>query len=166
VTRDRDPEQLNFGAPGRITVEVPHGEIFYRLEPSGVFHISVAFENIGAGVAAIIGAETVPAVPGEIRVSRHFVPVDATVRVIISIQTSEPEGEPFRSQTWALKEAFAVLIHYTDASGQQTMTSRASIAQAATRAPWVREIAVFRAGQSTPIAIGGGSIKTSNLWLR
>ncbi len=164
-TADSPPELLNFGAPGRITVEVGHGEFFYRLEPSGVFHLSVAFENIGSGVAAIVGAETKPATPGEIRVSRHFVPVDATARVIISIQTSEAEGKRFLSQMWAL-EGFAVLIHYTDASGRQPMTSRASIGQAATRAPWIKEIAIFRQGEPTPIAIGDGSRTTSNLWLR
>lgn len=154
--RESDPEDLLFGAPGRISVQVAHGALFYQGEGSGAFHLSVAFENIGAGVAAVVGAGTEPAVPGDIYVSRKFVPVGAMVRVNLSILTEVSGGERFRDQWWAM-EGFSVVIRYTDAGGKQPLITRASIGQAATQAPWVKEIAVFREGESTPIAIGRGS---------
>lgn len=155
-TREGDQEELLFGAPGRISVQVAQGELFYQGEGSDTFYLSVAFENIGAGVAAIVGAETDPAVPGDINVSRKFVPVGAIVRVNLSVLTELPGAERFRDQWWAIK-GFSVLIRYADTNGKQTLTSTASIGQAATQAPFVKEIAVFREGDSTPIAIGRGS---------
>lgn len=149
-------ETLLFGAPGRISPRVPRGALFYTHERPGAFHFSVAFENVGAGVAAVTGADVDPDVSAGVHISRKFVPVGALVRVNVSVLTELPEAEQFRDQFWAMG-GVTVSVHYTDANGKQPLMTRAVITQAATQGPWVHEIAVFREGRAKPIAVGQGS---------
>lgn len=149
-------ERLLFGAPGRISVDVPSGTLSFQGAGSGAFHLSVPFENIGAGVAAVVAAETAPSLPGDIYVSRKFVPVGEIVRVNISVLTDLPGAERFKDQWWAM-DGLDITLRYTDANGQQELASRASIAQYATQSPFIQEIAVFSAGKAEPIATGRGS---------
>jgi hypothetical protein len=149
-------EELQFGAPGRIMVRAPRGSLFYQGAGDGAFFLSVAFENTGAGLAAIQGAELDVPVTGDVFTSRRFVPAGELVRVNVSILTEIEGAERFRDQWWAM-EGLAVSIHYTDANGRQPMVSRATIRQAATRGPWVEEISVSRVGSHQPITVGRGS---------
>ena len=148
-------ENLLFGAPGRISVTVPRGALFYRGDGESTFHISVAFENIGAGVAAIEGGEMDPSI-GDVYVSRKFVPVGEVVRVNVAILTSVPGAERFNDFWWAM-DRVTVSIRYTDANGKQPLVSRAVIGQAAVKGPWVEEIAVYRDGDGQPLAVGRSS---------
>jgi hypothetical protein len=156
-------DDLLFGAPGRASFRVPRGKFFYK--SGGPFYLSVAFENIGAGVAAILSAEVDPPVAGDIYVSRRFVPVRGQVRVNVAVMTDLPEGERFKDQFWAM-EGVSVVVRYTDANGEQPMRSKAVIMQHATRAPYINEIAVFRDREwwqrwqwwnPRPVALGRGS---------
>ena len=135
-------------------MRVARGAFFYQ--QAGAFYLSVPFENIGAGVAAVVEAEMDPAAPGSIYLSRKFVPVGEIVRVNISVMPEISRGERFRDFFWAM-DPVSVAIRYTDANGRQEMMSRATIKQFATQGPFISEIAIFRAGQSEPIAIGRGS---------
>lgn len=149
-------EDLLFGAPGRISVQVPRGAFFYRGEGSGVFNLSVAFQNLGTGLAAVAGAEVDTGIAADVYVSRRFVPAGSIVRVNVSVGTSFPGNERFDDQWWAM-EGLAVTIRYSDANGRQRLISRATIEQAATRLPYVAQIDVFREGEARPLVTGRGS---------
>jgi hypothetical protein len=162
-TATSEAEDLLFGAPGRISAQVKRGALFYT-DPSepgrdaapGEFHLSVAFENIGAGAAAIVDAAVEPSVRGEIYVSRRFVPVGEIVRVNVSVLADLSGMERFRDMWWAM-EGLSVLIRYTDSNGGQPLTSRAIFRQAATRTPYVEEVAIFAGKDQKLIARGRGS---------
>ena len=85
-----EPEVLLFGNPGRDSVSVLQGRFYFSKAGGGGFKLSVAFENIGAGVATILGARTEPSVLGSVYVSRKFAPVGALVRVNVSIMGRMP----------------------------------------------------------------------------
>jgi hypothetical protein len=149
-------ETIQFGPPGRDSVQVLPGQFYYAAD-EGKLQLSVAFRNVGAGVAVIKEATTDPEVLGSVYVSRKFVPVTERVRVNVSILLSgDSLAERFKTHWWAM-ERFAVSIAYTDAHGRQPMVSRAEIKQAATQAPWVEEIAVFDRGQRRHAVVGRSS---------
>jgi hypothetical protein len=119
-------EYIQFGAPGREGRRVRTGELDYKVTPLS-FQVSLAFRNIGAGVAVILGAETVPKLKfGSVYVSRKFLPVGETVRVNISFLTDQEELKRFSTQWWAV-DGFVIAISYSDANGKQSLTSRASL---------------------------------------
>jgi hypothetical protein len=152
-------DDLLFGAPGRISVKVQRGELFYRADESGAFYLSISLENIGAGVAAIVGAEIDPSVVGDIYVSRRFVPVGGHLRINVAVLTEIEGAERFKEFWWAMG-GVSVIVRYTDAKGEQPMRTQARIIQAATRSPFVDEIAVFRDRKwrkPKPVAVGRGS---------
>jgi hypothetical protein len=60
-------------------------------------------------------------------------------------------------QWWAMKP-FAVLIHYTDASGGQPLVSRADFEQYATQGPFVGTISIFKKGEQKPFVVGRSSM--------
>jgi hypothetical protein len=137
---DSDTEQILFGAPGRDSVAVHRGK-FYLHRTTGGLQLSVPFENVGAGVAAITGARTEPAA-GEAYISRGFVPVGGSVRINVSILLGLPTTKKFEDAgPWAY-EGFSVIIDYTDARGKQKRSSRAEIRQYATQGPFVQSISV------------------------
>jgi|SRR5665213_3154513 len=148
-------ETILFGAPGRISPTVGLGELFYAQGP-GTFHLSVAFENAGAGVAAIVGADTEPHFDCDTYVSRRFVPPGSTVRVNIAILTTIAGNEQFDDHWWAM-DPLALVIKYTDANGGQPMTSKALFTQAATRAPYVSKVEVYRGRKQELLTTGIGS---------
>ena len=149
-------ELIQFGAPGRDAVTIPTGSFYYN-EEENRFKISVSFRNIGAGVAVIEDATTEPAISGDTVVSRKFVPVGESVRVNVSILLGLDDSERFGTQWWAM-DGFAVSITYSDADGDQWLTSRAQITQAATHAPWVATISVSKKGASKPFVVGRSSV--------
>lgn len=150
-------EQILFGAPGRISPTVPYGRLYWDTdEDGGVSHFSLAFENVGAGVAAISGARTEPPIPGEIYISRKFVPVGALLRLNVSIQRILPGGERFKDQWWAM-EGINVSVDYSDVAGGEVLTSTASIREFAVQGPFVQEITVRRASSGEVLARGRSS---------
>ena len=149
-------DHVLFGAPGRISVEVPRGALFYEGAGSGNFYLSVAFENIGAGAAAIIDARTEPSVPGQVLVSRTFVPMGSLIRVNVSVLVGEPGTERFKNHWWAM-DSLAVVVRYGDANGGQVMVSRATIKQYATMGPHIEEVTVCSGDGRRVIAHGRGS---------
>ncbi len=151
-----DTETIQFGAPGRNSVEIAVGD-FYCHAANDIFQLSVAFRNIGAGVAAIQSATTDPQIPGDVLVSRKFVPVGEHVRANISILTATETGTRFADQFWAL-DGFTVSINYSDTQGTQALTSRAHIKQTATHTPWIAEISIHKAGKSKALVIGRSSV--------
>lgn len=154
-----EEEQLLFGAPGRISPRVVRGALYYSSEQPGAFHFSVAFENVGRGVAAILGAEVDPSVPGAVYTSRSFVPVGEIVRVNVSILTEPAEAERFRDQWWARGRP-AVSVRYTDSNGTQPLVTRVALKQVATQGPWVDEVAIFADRwwrRWKPVAVGRAS---------
>ena len=133
-------EHVLFGAPGRDSVAVQPGS-FYLNRTEGMLQISVPFENVGAGVAIITGAQTTPA-SGEVYISRGFVPVGSSVRINISILLGLKTTEQFEMDgSWAY-DGYSVIVDYTDASGKQKRSSRAEIRQYATQGPFVQSISV------------------------
>jgi hypothetical protein len=153
---DEGLDRILFGAPGRISVEVPRGELFYRGSGSKNFYLSVAFENIGAGAAAIIDARTEPSFPGQVYVSRTFVPVGSLVRVNVSVLVGEPGTERFENEWWAM-DGPVVIVRYSDTNGGQVMVSRATIKQYATMGPHIEELTVCSGNGQRVIAHGRGS---------
>lgn len=150
-------EQIQFGAPGRISPTVPYGRLYWKAdEAGGVSHFSLAFENIGAGVAAIHAARTEPSIPGDIYISRKFVPVGALLRLNVSIQGILPGGERFKDQWWAM-EGIEVSVDYSDVAGGEILTSTASIRQFAVQGPFVQAITVRRSYSGEILARGQSS---------
>src|SRR5713101_5528499 len=79
--KDSPPDQILFGAPGRHSLEVPRGSLFYRgAGPESIFQLSLAFENIGPGAAVMLGVTTEPELPGSLYLSRKYVPAQEQVR--------------------------------------------------------------------------------------
>jgi hypothetical protein len=144
-------EMILFGAPGRDSVKVKVGALWFR--PDGR-QVSLPFRNIGQGVAVITAATTEPPTTGSIYVTRKFVPPGESVRVNIS-RASPPEIG--LGQWWAMNP-FAILVHYTDAAGGQPQVSRADFRQAATQSPWIEKISVFERGKSEPYVVGRSSV--------
>ena len=134
-------EIIQFGAPGRATVSVPPGSLYFSEPGQGAFQFSVAFENIGAGVATIHAAHTEPRFHGDVYVSRKFAPVGSLVRVNVSVLSGMEGSDRFADQWWAM-DGISVTIDYTDASGRQHQSSRAEIRQYATQGPFVQHISV------------------------
>lgn len=153
---DEGVDHILFGPPGRISAKVPRGTLFYQGAGSANFHLSVAFENIGAGAAAIIDARTEPDFPGQVYVSRTFVSVGSQVRVNVSVLVGEPGTERFNDQWWAM-DGLAVVVRYSDTNGGQVMVSQATIKQYATMAPHVQELTVCSGDGQRVIARGRGS---------
>ena len=146
---------VQFGAPGRAAISIPPGSFYWKQAESS-FQLSVAFENVGAGVAVIQGATMQPPVVGDIRVSRKLVPVGTLVRVSASVLLGLPETKQFRGQWWAMDGVY-VAIEYSDADGGQTLISRAEIRQYATQGPYIERIAIFHKGEAEPIVEGHSS---------
>jgi hypothetical protein len=126
---------------------VPAGSFFFESLGSRTLHVSVAFENIGAGVAAVLGARADPAATIEevrghssIHISRKFVPVGALVRVNVSMDV----GPESFGRGWFNSAGLSIVIDYTDAVGKQFQSSRATIDEYVTQSPFVKEIAVVR----------------------
>ena len=134
-------ERVLFGAPGRTSPFVDVGALYYDDEAG--FHLSMPFENIGAGAAAIQGARLEPNYDADISVNRLFVAPGATVRVNVAILPDLEGNARFRDQWWAMA-TLSVVIEYTDAAGKQRMVSHAHLNQAAVRGPWVGEVRVCR----------------------
>ena len=152
-------EELLFGAPGRISVRVQRGTFWSDdSDDGGIDHFSLAFENVGTGVAAIVDARTDPSFPGDVYVSRKFVPVGSLVRVNVSVlkHLSGTGTERFSTHWWAM-DGISVIIEYTDTNGGDATSSRAEIRQYATQAPFVQEIIVSRLSDGMPLAIGKSS---------
>jgi hypothetical protein len=150
-------ETILFGAPGRISPSVPYGSLFWdRGVGGGVDHFSVAFENVGTGVAAILGWRTEPALPGDIYASRKFVPVGSLLRINVSVLHGLPGAERFVDQWWAM-EGVEVIVEYSDTSGGEVLTSTASIRQYATQGPFVQQIALRRKSDGKLLAEGRSS---------
>jgi hypothetical protein len=153
---DEPPERLLFGAPGRISPSVPAGELFWQENGTGgVSHFSVAFENLGSGIAAVRAWRTNPLIPGNVYVSRNFVPVGTLLRVNISVLPG-PMAERFKDHWWAI-DGIDVEVDYTSMSDGEILTSVASIKQYATQGPFVQEVKVFRQSDGRVIAEGRGS---------
>lgn len=153
---DQRTELLQFGAPARQTVTVKWGTFYHhKLDGIGSLYLSVAFQNIGSGVAAIQSAGMEPSV-GEIKISRKFVPVGDMVRVNISILGGLKTTQRFASDWWAT-EGIEVWIRYTDARGRQTLMSRAAIRQYVTQGPFVQEISVHEGGGKGSTVTGRGT---------
>jgi hypothetical protein len=53
-------------------------------------------------------------------------------------------------------DPLAVVIRYTDADGRQPMTTRARLSQAATKDPWVSQVALFAGRRERPLGVGSG----------
>lgn len=150
-------EHIQFGAPGRISTTAPYGKLYWWQDKDGeVTHFSLAFENIGAGTAAIHGARIEPPIPGDIYISRKFVPVGALLRLNISILQDLPGSEQFKNHWWAMK-GIEVSVDYSDVAGGGSLTSTASIRQFATQCPFVQEITVRRTASGEVIARGQSS---------
>lgn len=141
-----ETELVQFPAPGRDSTMVPAGSFFYQSFSSDHLQVSVAFENIGAGVAAVVGARADPAeIPrgvghSSVHISRKFVPVGALVRVNVSMDVG-PEGF---GRGWFGSAGLSVVIDYTDSAGRQFQSSRATIGEYVTQLPFVQEIEVIR----------------------
>lgn len=160
---DGEEEHLLFGPPMRISPLVPRGKLFYQASSPGSFHFSVALENLGAGVAAITGARTEPKFSGSVWVSRKFVPVGSIVRVNVAVNRSLQGSEPLDEHWWAMN-GICVVVEYSDSNGGQRMVTKATIMQAATQGPSVKEISIFhrrtrlfRKEKHSLIASGKGS---------
>lgn len=138
-------EKLLFGAPGRISPEVPHGALFYESSTGDAFWLSVAFENIGSGPAAVSGAYVTPAIQASVHVSPTFVAVGEVLRVNFSILTSMPDNERFRDFWWAM-DGLAVTVEYSDTNNGQRIRTTAHIQQAATQAPWIGSVTIEEKG--------------------
>jgi hypothetical protein len=136
-----EPEILLFGAPGRASVSVPQGRLYFSESGAASFELSVPFENIGAGVATILAARTAPRFTGDVYISRKFAPVGATVRVDLSVLSGMPGSDRFKNEWWAM-DGISVIIEYSDANEKQHRTSRAEIRQYATQRPFVQHISV------------------------
>lgn len=139
---DGDEEVILFGAPGRDSPKVAVGRIYYYWK-SDVLQISVPFENIGSGPAAIVRARTSPDVGGSIYISRKFIPVGGQVRVNVSILLGLARSKDLTKMSWAV-DGFSIAVEYTDANRSQKQVSSAEIRQYATQGPHVREISITR----------------------
>jgi hypothetical protein len=149
-------EQLQFGAPGRISVEVRRGDFWHEMSGPSGGHFSVAFENVGSGVAAVVSARVEPPLRGDVYVSRRFVPTGEIIRVNVSVLDLPAEGKSPLGQWWAM-EGVDVLIEYSDTIGEARLLSRASIRQYATQGPFVQEITVSDLVEDKVLAVGRGS---------
>jgi hypothetical protein len=150
-------ETLLFGAPGRISPSVRQGSIFWNsTKDGGVSHFSVAFENVGEGVAAIAAWRTEPELPGDVYASRKFVPVGSLLRINVSVLRGLPGAEPFADQWWAMG-GIDVVVDYSDTCGGELLTSIAAIRQYATQGPFVQEITVRRKSDGQLLAAGRSS---------
>lgn len=148
-------ETLLFGPPNRPSVTVSRGALFFQ-QSEGAFHLSVAFENAGGGVAAIVGADVEPPIErASIHVAPRFVAPDSLVRVNISVLVNGLAADRFTGPWWAM-DPLTVVIRYTDADGRQPMTSRACLSQAATKGPWVSKVALFAGRRERPLGVGRG----------
>ncbi|MGD0145194.1 MAG: hypothetical protein ABSC92_18750 [Rhizomicrobium sp.] len=133
------------------------GEFFHHTTDGGVSHFSIAFENVGSGVAAIAGGARVrPSLMGDVYVSRKFVPVGQIVRVNVSVLRGGRTPECFSTQWWAM-DGIEIEIDYTDTNGGDPLTSRAVIRQYVTQGPCVQEITVFRKSDGVELATGKSS---------
>jgi len=153
-----EDEDILFGAPGRISATVRRGELFCQRHETGNFHMSVAFHNIGPGAAAVVRATTEPAFPGDVYISRRFVPSGELVRVNVSVLVGSPETERFSDEWWVI-EGITVIIEYTDADGRQQMRSAAQIRQFATQGPFIQTLSLSRrrGGRWLQVSQGTGS---------
>jgi hypothetical protein len=150
-------ETLAFGAPGRISPSVPHGSIFWNsTEDGGVSHFSIAFENVGAGTAAITAWRTEPKLPGNVYASRKFAPVGSLLRINVSVLIGLPGAEMFANHWWAMNGIKTVVDH-SDTCGGELLTSTAYISQCATQGPFVQEITVHRKSDGQLLAAGRSS---------
>lgn len=150
-------EQLLFGAPGRISPVVPHGRLYWEHDDDGeVSYFSVAFENIGSGVAAISAARIDPSIPGSIYISRKFVPVGALLRLNVSVLRVLAGAEQFKDHWWAMR-GIEVSVDYSDIAGGEMLTSTASIRQFAVQDPFVQEITVQRKATGEVLTRGTSS---------
>jgi hypothetical protein len=143
-----------FGAPGRNEVELWEHEFFIQ-ETADSFQCSVAFRNVGAGVAVVTSAGTVPSAPGDVVVSRNFVPRGERVRVNVSVQVALPEARALLNAHHS--GSFSVAIGYSDADGGQPLISRADVQTYATHETWVRQIAISHRGEREPFVISAPS---------
>jgi hypothetical protein len=150
-------ERLQFGAPGRISPDVPYGQLWYQLDERdhSCSHFSVAFENVGGGVAAIRAWRVTPSAPGDKYVSRKFVPVGALLRVNVSVLQHMPGSEQFSDGWWAMN-GVSVEVDYTSTYGGEEFTSIAEIRQYATQGPFVQTITVKRKSDGAVLAEGRG----------
>jgi hypothetical protein len=150
-------ESLLFGAPGRISLDVPHGELWYDFnKDESLAHFSVAFENVGSGVAGILGARVLPQNPGDVYVSRKVVPVGALLRVNVSVlHAGFNDTERFKTRRWAFEHVF-VEVTYASTYGGDQFTATAEIAQYETQAPFVQSISVKRLKDGAVIVAGRG----------
>lgn len=157
VDASRPDETLLFGAPGRISPSVPYGSLFHdQMADGGVSHFSVAFENVGSGVAAIHGWRTEPNLPGDVYASRKFVPVGSLLRINVSVLRGMPGAERFDDQWWAM-DGIDIIVEYSDTYGGHTLISTASIRQYATQGPFVQGITVQKVTDGVVIASGTSS---------
>lgn len=137
-----EEETAIFGAPGRAAIKVPKGQLYYTQPSEGIFYLSVAFQNVGPGIAAITKAYTAPSILGDIKISRRFVPTNGLVRINVSVLLGLPGTKRFSTQLWAT-EGLSVFVEYTDSTGEQRLASEAVIKQYATSAPFVKEVVVY-----------------------
>jgi hypothetical protein len=152
VRLDDLKDHILFGNPGRQGYNVPRGELFHKHYDSSMFQFSVAFENIGNGPAAIVGARvnpiqvdedgTMSSVMGSVNFAPKFVSVGSIVRVNVSTLTGMKGTERFDDQWWAMG-GVEVEVEYLDSGGRRPLVSRATIKQYATQGPFVQEMSVF-----------------------
>jgi hypothetical protein len=152
---DGPPEAVTFGAPGRDTVLIRDGEFWFdRPEQgrSGNVQVSVAFRNVGNGLAVIVGAGTEPEVTGSRKTSRMYVPVGETVRVNVSTLV-EDNGDD--TERWWHYANLAVFVRYTDADGKQPLTTKALVREYAVHEPHVERVEIWRDGDDKPFIASG-----------
>ncbi|WP_134438965.1 hypothetical protein [Methylacidiphilum caldifontis] len=137
-----EKETVVFGAPGRATLKVPKGQLYFTPPGEGTFYLSVAFQNVGPGIAAITKAYTEPEIPGEVKISRRFVPTDGLVRVNVSVLLGLAGTERFSTDWWAMG-GLSLFVEYTDSTGEQRLASEAVIRQYATQGPFIEEVVVY-----------------------
>ncbi|MGH9015360.1 MAG: tyrosine-type recombinase/integrase [Acidimicrobiia bacterium] len=140
-------ETVHFGAPGRFDRVLPLND-FYIDEDAGLFQCSIAFRNVGAGVAVVNSASAESALLGNVVVSKKFVPPGECVRVSVSAHADPPD--PLVDAYHA--GAFTLSISYSDADGRQKLVSDARIETYATSGTTVRRITVRKARRKKPFA--------------
>ena len=69
VDGTEEMEHLLFGPPGRVEHKVHRGELYVEYTEE---RFSVAFENLGAGVATVTGASLDPGSPGAARLASRL----------------------------------------------------------------------------------------------
>jgi hypothetical protein len=156
LASDNSAETLIFGAPGRISPDVPYGKLWFDFNEDGTLaHFSVPFENVGSGVAGVSSARVVPNPNGDVYVSRKFVPVGALLRVNVSVLHPNTDTEQFQSDRWAVN---GVLVHvdYTSSYDGEKFTATADIRQYATQDPFVQSITI--ASKDGTVVVSGQSL--------